>query len=91
MTKINKTTDNKFWQGCMEIEILFHYYGYPNWCTRTGNHCKNLRKTYNKSTICSGYPLVGICPKDLTSYSTDIGLATLIAILFTRTKKEKQP
>ena len=52
---------------------------------------KNPQKLNISAPYDPAMPFPGICPKELTSYSTNTCSAMFIAPLFTRARKWKQP
>ena len=61
MAKINKSGNNRYWQGYRERGTLYTVGGNANWCGHSGKLLKRLKKElpYNPAIA-----LLGIYPKD---------------------------
>jgi hypothetical protein len=85
VVKVNTTTNNRFWRAAEKKSHQLTVGRVKNGCSHQGNKYGKFSRSYNRSSYDPAIPLVDICLKDSTSYSSDTCLAMFIATLFTHT------
>ena len=96
MTIINKSTDNKCWQGCGERGTFCTVGGSEDWCSHCGKQYGDSSKFLNEIVLVISFntviPRLGIYPKKpKTLIQKNICTPMFIAVLFTILKIWKHP